>query len=80
MTTRQRKRQRPTARDRRAAGQETTEPAQRFDDPPPHELEKGIQATRHCCHTPVSEPDRLDRNSLAILCGEAVGQLWRSVA
>ena len=59
---------------------ETTEPAQRFDEPPSHELEEGIQATRHRCHTPVAEPDRLDRNSLAMLCGEAVGQLWRSVA
>jgi hypothetical protein len=48
------------------------EPAQRF--------EQGIQATRHFCHTPIAEPDRLDRYSLAILCGAAVGQLWRSVA
>ena len=62
------------------SSQENAEPAQRFNEPTSHELEKGIQATRHCCHTPIAEPDRLDGNSLAMLCGEAVGQLWRSVA
>jgi len=28
----------------------------------------------------LPKPRRLDRNSLAMLCGEAVRQLWRSVA
>jgi hypothetical protein len=72
----------PEARDEGPEGcnDQGAELSQRLNDPPLHELEEGIQATGHFCHTPVAEPNWPDRDSLAALCGVAVRQLWRSVA
>src|ERR1700722_10950854 len=80
VTTRQRKRQRPMQRDPRPMANKPPSRPSGSMSPRRMNSKKASKRPAIFATLPLLEPDRLDDKSLAILCGEVVGQLWQSVA